>query len=396
MAAFAYRSDLIRTAKKMLAIKAISPESGGTGEARKADYLESVLRSWGLHPKRYDYIDAYKAKRSNLVIKYGSMKKTLWLLVHMDTVSEGDIHLWRTCPFKPVVKDGRIYARGAQDNGQSVLSSMYALRSLLGKRLKYNYGLIMVADEETENRYGILKLLKERIFKKGDMFVVPDTQFPGGRKIEVAEKSMLWLKVTVTGKQVHGSTPEEGLNAFKAAAKFALEVDAYMHKHYARRSKLFPTGSTFEMTKHEKNVDSVNIIPGKEVFYFDFRVVPGYKLSSVLADVRRLAQESAAKIYVEVVQKQESRPTAPNAEIVRLLQGSIKSALGSNARLVGIGGGTFAAYLRNAGFDAAAWGMGNDIAHQPNEHSCISDIEGEIAVFSDLFLYICLRQRSYP
>ena len=88
-----------------------------------------MLRSWGLNPRRYDYIDEHKAKRSNLVLKYGSKPRTLWLLAHIDTVSEGDINLWKTDPFNAVVKNGKIYGRGAQDNGQSVLSSMYALRS---------------------------------------------------------------------------------------------------------------------------------------------------------------------------------------------------------------------------------------------------------------------------
>ena len=381
------RSDLIRTASNMLAIKAISPASGGTGEARRADYLEGVLRSWGLKPKRYDYIDEYKAKRSNLVVKYGGRQKTLWILAHTDTVAEGDLGLWKMDPFKAVVKNGRIYGRGAQDNGQGVLSSMYALKSLLGKSLKYSYGLVLAADEELGSRYGVQRLLKEHIFKKGDMFVVPDWESSGGSKIEIAEKSMLWLKVTVTGKQVHASTPEKGLNAFREAAKFALEVDAYMHEHYVKRSKMFPMGSTFEMTKHEKNVDSVNIIPGKEVFYFDFRVVPDYKLSHVVADVGRIARRYAAKIDVDVMpEKQESKPTAPNAEIVRVLQSSIKRTLNADARVVGIGGGTIGAFLRNAGFDVAVWGMGDDIAHQPDEYARISDIESEIAVFSDIFL----------
>jgi succinyl-diaminopimelate desuccinylase len=387
MAAFEHRSDLIETAKKMLAIKAISPESGGTGESKRADYLEAVLRRWGLKPERYDYVDNHGATRSSLVVKYGKKQRTLWLLVHIDTVSEGDIGEWKTDPFKAVVKDGKIYCRGAQDNGQSVLSGMYALKSLMGKDLKYNYGLVLAADEEVGSRYGVQKLLKERIFNKGDMFIVPDIASPGGKDIEIAEKSMLWLKATVIGKQVHGSTPDEGLNAFKEAAKFALEVDEYLHKRYAKKNSLFsPSGSTFEMTKHEKNVDSINIIPGKEVLYFDFRVLPEYKLSSVLADVNRIARKYKAKISIEVHGSTESCPTPANAEIVKLLQGSIKRTLNTNPRLVGIGGGTFGAYLRNAGFDAAVWGTGDEVAHQSNEYARISDIENEIAVFSDIFL----------
>ena len=218
------------------------------------------------------------------------------------------------------------------------------------------------------------------------MFVVPDITTPKGSKIEIAEKSMLWLKVTVAGKQVHASTPEKGLNAFREAAKFVLEVDDYMHSHYTRKSKQFPNGSTFEPTKHEKNVDSVNIVPGKEVFYFDFRVVPDYKLSGVLNDINRIARTYKAKIDVEPVDRQESVPTARDAEVVQALKNSVMKKLRTDAKLVGIGGGTIGAFLRNAGFDVAVWGIGDDVAHQPNEYERIRDMEKEIAVFADLFL----------
>ena len=60
------------------------------------------------------------------------------------------------------------------------------------------------------------------------------------------------------------------------------------------------------------------------MLYFDFRVVPSYKLSRVLEDVKGIARRYAAKIAVEVVGSTESKPTTQNAEIILLLQRSIK------------------------------------------------------------------------
>jgi succinyl-diaminopimelate desuccinylase len=363
-------NEIIKTMKEIIPIKAISPYSGGAGESGRADYLERLLKGWGLKPVRYDYIDGMKVKRSNLVVKYGGNEKTLWVLAHIDTVAEGDKSLWKTPPFEATLKDGKIYGRGTEDDGEGVIPGLYALKSLIGKDTRYNFGLVLAADEELGNEYGIAKLLKEDIFKKGDMFVVPDWGAPNGDKIEIAEKDVLWLKITVTGKQAHAAHLGKGLNAFRESAKFMLEVDRYLHKKYNKKTKLMPDGSTFEMTKHEGNVDSINIVPGRDVFYIDCRILPDYRSTEIIKDLDRIKKGYRAKINVEVVSSQSVKfnPTGANSEVVKILREAIRAELGKTPELVAIGGGTIAKFLRNAGFDAAVWGIEDGMAHQPNEY----------------------------
>jgi len=378
---------MLDTYSQMIAIKSISPESGGEGEGKRADFLERLLKSWGLKPKRYDYTDGHKTKRSNIVVKHGYKKRTLWILAHIDTVSIGDAKLWKSDPFKMVVKDGKAYGRGTQDNGQGVITGLYALKELLKRKdLKYNYGLVLAADEENGSAYGIQKLLNEKIFEKGDMFIVPDSGNPKGSHVEIAEKSILWLKFTITGRQVHASIPRMGINAFMEGARFGLETCEFLQRKYGGRESPFESPSTFVMTKHEKNLDSTNIIPGKEVFYMDCRILPKYNLSKVMGDIKRLSKKCKAKVDIEIVQREDApKPTRSDAEIVRLLKGTLKRKLNINAQLIGIGGGTIAAYLRKAGYGAVVWGIEEDTAHQPNEYAKISNIEKMIGVFTGLF-----------
>jgi len=77
----ASEQEAIETMKKMIAIPSISPLSGGEGESKRADFLESLLKSFGFDVKRYDYNDG-SAIRSNLVVKYGSLPATIWLIAH--------------------------------------------------------------------------------------------------------------------------------------------------------------------------------------------------------------------------------------------------------------------------------------------------------------------------
>ena len=387
-----YEKEMAATLAKMVEIKAMSPMSGGSGEAKRADFLESILRKWGFRVRRYDYLDETKAKRSNLVAKWGNEGKTVWITPHIDTVAEGDATLWNNSPFEAKVANGRVYGRGSNDNGQGVISAMFALKALKEShaKLKYNFGVALAADEETGSKYGVVRLLKEDIFNKGDMIVVPDYGNMRGDKIEISEKSLLWLKVSVKGKQVHASCPQMGANAFRYAIKFLSSVDDYLHKKYSARDGLYATPSTFEMTKHEKNLDSINMIPGSDVFYMDCRILPRYDTDSVLKDIAKVAHAPAlrkAKIKVEVVQRDEAPGTNENSEIVKKLKCALKELRDVKARCVGTGGGTLAKYFREKGFDAVVWSTQHDIAHEPNEYAIIKYMPADAKVFA----YLCVR-----
>ena len=386
-----YKEEILKTAKAMISIKAISPESGGEGESKRADYLSGLLSGMGFKVDRYDYKDGRGVMRPNLAVVFGNNERTLWIVSHMDTVSEGDLSLWTHDPFTLYVEGDKLYGRGINDDGQDVLSGIYALKALKesGAKLKYNYGLALVADEELGSRFGIEKLIEEGIFKKDDMFIVPDGGNKRGDEIEVAEKGILWVKVSVHGKQVHASTPKMGVNAYRKAIEFVGAADRLLHEKYAARNPLFqPDASTFEMTKHEKNTDSVNIIPGLDVSYIDCRVLPEYSLDSVLEDLKKLAASkdfANARIDIEAFNREDAaEPTPADSEIAKLTARSVKAIVGIEPRMVGIGGGTCAAFFRKKGMPAVVWSKKFDIAHQPNEYALLSDILLDAKVFADM------------
>ncbi|MCL5112260.1 MAG: M20 family metallo-hydrolase [Candidatus Marsarchaeota archaeon] len=386
-----YRNEILKTAGKMVQIKAISPESGGEGEAERAEFLGQLLKEMGFEPRRYDYKDDHGSVRPNIIVKYGNEKATLWIIPHMDTVSEGDPSLWTHDPFTLYVEGDTLYGRGINDDGQDVLASIYALKALKesGAKLRYNYGLAIVADEELGSKYGISKLIEEGIFGKDDMFMVPDGGNHKGDEIEIAEKGILWLKISVHGKQVHASTPQMGVNAYRKAIEFLAEADKMLHSKYSIRNKVFqPDVSTFEMTKHEKNTDSVNIIPGLDVSYIDCRVLPDYRLDDIVADMKGLASRpefSDTRIEIEVANQEDpTAPTSIDAEVVKLTIDSVRHVLGIEPKAVGIGGGTCASFFRKKGMPAVVWSKKFDIAHQPNEYALLSDILVDAKVFADM------------
>ncbi len=394
------REDMVRTLVRLIRIPAIAPENGGDGEARKAEELMRVLEEGG-----FDKIERHDAKddrvpsgiRPNIVAyRYGKDSRSiLWIVTHMDVVPPGDISLWTEAkPFDPVVKGGRVYGRGSEDNGQSLVASIFAIKALseLGLKPERTVALAFVADEEQGSRYGIRYLIEEGLFRKDDLVVVPDGGNGKGDFIEVAEKSALWLRIRTHGKQVHASMPGRGLNAHRVGMRYALALDRLLHDRYSKRDEAFePPESTFEPTKKEGNVDAINIIPGEDVIYFDCRVLPEYSLDDVLSDARGLAEEVGreygAEIDVEVVIRSDApEPTSADSEVVSILKEAIKRCRGIEPKVGGIGGGTCAAYFRRVGIPAVVWSTIDEVAHQPNEYAKIENLVEDAKVFSLLAL----------
>ena len=372
---------IIELAKRIIPVKSISPASGGQGESERADLLVSILKELGYEDSvRYDVEDKAGFKRSSIIEKVGNFDRTLWLVSHIDTVPDGDPNLWTRAPFQATVEGNRIYGRGTSDDGQAVFLSLLLLKRLDRSKLKMNLGLAFVADEEVGSVYGIQYLLDKNIFKKDDLIIVPDAGSMDGMELEIAEKSIVWIKFTVNGRQYHASMPSNAISAARDGMEFMLSIDKMLHSKYTSKDDTFNFPySTFEPTKHEKNVDNINTIPGKEVFYMDCRILPSYDVDSVVDDISREISEfertHKSKIKMEFIQREQAPvPTSKDSEVVTRLVKALSSR-GGEPKVVGIGGGTCAAFFRRLGYEAVVWSTTvPDVAHQVDEYVIIDQI----------------------
>ncbi|MCX7784854.1 MAG: M20 family metallo-hydrolase [candidate division WOR-3 bacterium] len=392
-------SEMIKLQSELVALPAIGPQNGGQGEVDKANYLLKYLNDLSLNVKEYNAPDdsVPSGYRPNLVVRLEGINRnrTIWIMTHLDIVPPGPKDLWQTDPFQAVVKDGKIFGRGTEDNQQEMVASIIAVKVLksLGLAPNYDVALLLVADEETGSKFGAQYLVNNHpeLFKKDDLFIVADAGNEDGTLLEIAEKSMLWLKFIVYGKQCHASAPHHGINAHRIGANLICHLDKYFKKKYKVKNRLFsPPTSTFEPTKKESNVPNINTIPGEDVFYFDCRILPEYDLQNILTDIReelnKIENKFSAKIVVEPFQSNQSAPMTPsNSDVVKLLKQAIKKVYNVNAKPRGIGGGTVAAILRKQGFPAVVWGKFANTAHQPNEYCIIENMIGDAKVYAYLF-----------
>lgn len=392
-------SQMTETLGEMISYPAISPLDGGVGEYHKVQYILKKVKELGFTDVTVLTSPDPQADgggRPNVIVRFpGRSAKRLWIVAHTDVVPEGERSMWHTDPFKAVVKDGCIYGRGVSDNGEEVISSLYALTALkdLGLTPEYEVCLAFVADEELGSKHGIRFLIGKDIFKKDDLVVVPDMGCEEADLIEIAEKSICWIEFTLEGKQVHASMPDMGINACRAANAFSFSLDEALHDAFPERDDLFqPPFSTFEPTKRRANVPNINTAPGVEVFCFDCRVLPSVPLEDVIkvvdAEIKKAEKKYGVKITYRFPQYgQAPAPTAADAPVVTALLDAVKQVFPNiTPKSVGVGGGTCAAYFRKEGIPAAVWGQESDCAHMPNEYTKLEHLVNEAKVFALLML----------
>ncbi|MHC4606414.1 MAG: M20 family metallo-hydrolase [Planctomycetota bacterium] len=393
------RPQMVELQKQLSAIPAIGPKGGGEGEAKKAAFIAGKLKEWGfsdVEEIRAPADDVPSGYRPSVVARVPgkSSERTVWVMSHLDIVPPGARELWKTDPYEVVEKDGKLFGRGVEDNQQGMVASIFASRALMELKIKpaHDVALLLIADEETGSDYGIRYLLKEKnVFRRQDIIMVPDGGIPEGNKIQIAEKSICWLKFTVIGAQTHAARPDMGNNAHRAACAMVLHVDKVLHERYRDRDPVFePPDCTFEPTKREANVENVNTVPGADTFYFDCRILPPHELDDMLKLVGQVANavadEYGVKVKVEPAMKQQCAPATPvTADVVKRLGAAIKDVYGSDSKPFGVGGGTVAAFLRKAGYEAAVWAKIDEVAHQPNEYCHIANLIGDAKVFAHVF-----------
>ena len=118
-------TEAVELMKNLIPINSLGPLNDGPGEMEKAEYVKKYLEKMGVkdiadYPAPDSSVNG--GLRPNLVARIPGKNtdKTVWILAHTDVVPAGDLSKWDTEPFEAVVKDGRIYGRGTEDNHQGM------------------------------------------------------------------------------------------------------------------------------------------------------------------------------------------------------------------------------------------------------------------------------------
>jgi acetylornithine deacetylase len=153
--------------------------------------------------------------------------RDLLLNGHVDVVPAGDEAAWATPPWEAVVRDGRVYGRGAADMKGGLCCALAAVRAIhdAGLRLRGRLSVASVVGEE-DGGTGTLAMILRGYRADGAIIMEPT-----GLRVVPAQAGSLTFRLTVPGRAAHAATPDEGVSAIE---KF-MPLFAALHRLEAER-----------------------------------------------------------------------------------------------------------------------------------------------------------------
>lgn len=396
----------IKTLVDLVSIPTINPP--GKNYEACANYLSDELKGMGFKVDNIkipeDYLDKYYPyapqhrgyPRYIVYGKIGNGNPILHFNGHYDVVPPGTG--WTKDPFKPIIENGRIYGRGTTDMKGGIASIMAALKYIIEKDENLN-GTLEVAFVPDEESGGMgSKYLLENGYSKPDYVIIgePTTS----KKIVIGHKGFIRGLVRVFGKQVHGSSPWLGENAFLKASAMALKfMELYEPILKSKRTRAPVTSSegahpTINLGGYaESTAGKDNIVPGEFVFSFDRRVLPEENLEDIINELKhyfnKVAESINVKHEIKILSSVPAALTPINSEIVNVAKECINSLLSLEPSIeISLGRNDAVYYVNTVHSQVINLGPGVEkTAHTADEYTEIDEI------IKIVILYKCIIEK---
>ena len=275
---------------------------------------------------------------------------TIVLHGHLDVVPG------RPEQFTPRIEGDRLYGRGAYDMKGGLAAMMCALHDLTAQdRVRVHF--VCVSDEESEE---IDQRGSDYLVEQGYIGDFAITGEPTNMHIGIQAKGVLAMRIEVTGKAAHGSTPWVGDNAVLKAIDVFRQIETLP---FARESSDLFDRPSINLGRILGG-DALNKVPDLCVIDVDVRYLPGQDPEKIKAAVNALADATVVKVFHRrpaIVARDDPYVQALGAAISRV------GAPPGDQISVGRDGASDAISFLEAGVPAVECGPAGDGHHGPEE-----------------------------
>ncbi|MGE5386346.1 MAG: succinyl-diaminopimelate desuccinylase, partial [Betaproteobacteria bacterium] len=250
-------------AGQLIARKSVTPEDAGC-----LDLIAGRLKPLGFTIERID-----RNGVSNLWARRGTAKPLFCFAGHTDVVPTGPLEQWSSDPFKPEIRDGKLYGRGAADMKSSLAAFVTAIGAFVAAHPNHlgSIALLLTSDEEGDAVDGTV-VVTEALKARGEIIdycIVgePTAVATIGDTIKNGRRGSLSGKLTVKGIQGHIAYPHLAKNPIHLAAPAIAELAA---TEWDRGNEFFPP-TTWQISNIHAGTGANNVIPGQVEILFNFR-----------------------------------------------------------------------------------------------------------------------------
>jgi succinyl-diaminopimelate desuccinylase len=324
----------------------------------------------------------------NLWATHGNGSPVLVFLGHTDVVPSGPVEAWSSPPFEPVVREGKLYGRGAADMKSGVAAMVVALEAFVHANPQHagTIALLLTSDEEGASIDGVRRVADEfrRRGQRIDACVVgePSSKQQLGDLVRIGRRGSLTGRLAVRGVQGHVAYPEKANNPIHA---FAPALAALATECWDDGNEAFPPTS-FQVSNIDSGTGADNVIPGELHAVFNFR----FGTASTAASLRERTEAILRRHGIELGEGASGldwwlsgEPFAtPAGPLRRAALAAIREQCGIDPELSTGGGTSDGRFIAPLGAEVVELGVCNASIHKLDEHVLLDELERLPALYA--------------
>jgi acetylornithine deacetylase len=340
------------------------------------DYAQALLEKSGARCRR---THDETGKKANLFATIGPDGDGGYVLSGHTDVVPVDGQNWSSDPFKPEVRDGLLYGRGACDMKGFVGTALALAPDMAKAKLTRPIHFALSYDEEVGcvGVQGLLADLKVENIKPALAIIGEPTLM----KIVGAHKGGAVLHTRCCGKEHHSSGPDKGANAVMMAGEFVKLLDDVWESLRVDADLRFdPPHSTVQANMIHGG-SAVNILAREALVTWEYRCLPDRNADDIVNLIKARAAADILPKY-QARAKEAALQTEYHARYPGLAMDEQSPAIRLARELTGanqaeaVAYGTEAGHFQRAGIPAVICGPGSiDQAHRPDEFCAVSELD---------------------
>ncbi|WP_243047429.1 succinyl-diaminopimelate desuccinylase [Dyella sp. RRB7] len=373
-------SAVFDLACELISRRSVTPDDAGCQALIAARLTQAGFRCEHL---RFGEVD-------NLWATHGSGGPLLVFLGHTDVVPSGPVENWQGDPFEPVVRDGRLYGRGAADMKSGVAAMVVALEAFVTRHPHHRgrVGLLLTSDEEGPANLDGVRRVAEHFRSTGeriDWCVVgePSSKERLGDLIRVGRRGSLSGTLVVRGVQGHVAYPEKARNPIHAFAPALAELAA---ERWDEGNQDFPPTS-FQVSNLNAGTGANNVIPGTLTALINFRYSTASSAQDLRARTEAILDRHGLDWQVDWSLSGEPFLTPPGGAVREAVVAACRELCGIAPEESTGGGTSDGRFIAPLGAEVVELGPVNATIHKVDECVAVDDLEK----LPSLYLAVCER-----
>lgn len=365
-------SNTLELATELIRRESVTPEDGGC-QALLAERLETI--GFRAEHLRYEEVD-------NLWITRGAGSPLFVFVGHTDVVPTGPTESWSSDPFKPEIRNGYLYGRGAADMKGSIAAMVTAVERYVAAHPDHagTIALLLTSDEEGPSVNGTRKVIEELVSRgtEIDWCLVgePTCEKQLGDQLKNGRRGSLGGTLRVYGTQGHVAYPHLASNPVHLFAPVLAELAGTT---WDNGNEFYPA-TTFQISNIHAGTGADNVIPGYVDVMFNFRYSTEVTEQELRQRVEKLLQQNGLKYDLDWKLSGEPFLTT-GGKLLDAVREAVNEITGLETELSTGGGTSDGRFIAPTGTEVVELGPVNATIHKIDECVRVEDLDTLSAIY---------------